>query len=177
MSQSSASTPGKHTKEHLNPKNIGTDIDLFEVITDFVPSPLVPSHATPIRKPRTHASRKGKPYKKPHSVTSLYLDPINVEPNVDASAKCPIVQNVMDNFETYENTSKPRSVTTFSKSSMIVTDRDDVDNNIHVLISQVLGIKPKTGVVSDVSTSLAQPDNTIETPLDKFDVNMSTQSP
>ncbi|XP_050919117.1 uncharacterized protein LOC127136624 [Lathyrus oleraceus] len=50
------------------------------------------------------------------------------------------------------------------------------DRNIHVLISHVLGIEPKTGVVSDVSTSLAQPDNTTETRLDKFDVNVSTQS-
>ncbi|XP_050897106.1 uncharacterized protein LOC127103912 [Lathyrus oleraceus] len=51
-----------------------------------------------------------------------------------------------------------------------------VDKNIHVLIFQVLGIEPKTGVVSDVSTSLAQPDNPTETPLDKFDENVSTQS-
>lgn len=38
---------------------------------------------------------------------------------------------------------------------MIVDDIDDVDKNICVLISQVLGIEPKTGVVPDVSTSLA----------------------
>ncbi|XP_050914729.1 uncharacterized protein LOC127129619 [Lathyrus oleraceus] len=60
---------------------------------------------------------------------------------------------------------------------MIVADRDGVDKNIHVLISQVLGIEPKTSVMQDVSTSLAQLDNTTETPLDKFDVNRSTQSP
>lgn len=31
---------------------------------------------------------------------------------------------------------------------MIVKDKDDVDKNIHVLISQVLGIEPKTNVMS-----------------------------
>lgn len=110
-------------------------------------------------------------------MTSMYLEPINVEPNVDASAKCPILQNVMENVETSKNTSKPRSVTTLSKSSMIVDDRCDVDKHIHVLISQVLGIEPNTGVVPDVSISLAQRDNTTDTALDKFDVNMSIQSP
>lgn len=48
---------------------------------------------------------------------------------------------------------------------MIVADRDDIDKNIRVLISQVFGIEPKTGVVPDVYTSLAQPDNITETPL------------
>lgn len=57
---------------------------------------------------------------------------------------------------------------------MIVVDRDGVAKNIHVLISQVLGIETKTSVMQDVSTSLAQLDNTTKTPLDKFDVNMST---
>lgn len=60
---------------------------------------------------------------------------------------------------------------------MIVANRDDVDKDVHVLISQVLGIEPKNGVVSDVSISLAQPGNITETHLDKFGVNMSTQSP
>lgn len=83
----------------------------------------------------------------------------------------------MKNVETYENTSKPIFVTTLSKSSMIVADKDEVDKNICVLVSQVLGIELKTSVVPDVSTSLAQPDNTTETPLDKYDVNVSTQSP
>ncbi|XP_050890781.1 uncharacterized protein LOC127096228 [Lathyrus oleraceus] len=69
-------------------------------------------------------------------MTSLYLNPINIEPNVDASAKCPIVPNVMENVETSEKTNKPRFVTTLSKSSMIVVDRDDVDKNICVLISR-----------------------------------------
>lgn len=110
-------------------------------------------------------------------MTSMYFDPINVEPNVDASAKIYVVLNVMENVETSENTNKPRSTTTLSKSSMIVVDRDDVDKNICVLISQSLGIEPKTGVVPDVSTSLAQPYNPIETSLDKSDANMSTWSP
>lgn len=46
-----------------------------------------------------------------------------------------------------------------------------------MLISQVLGIEPKTDVVSDVSTSLAQTDNPTETTLDKSNENVSTQSP
>ncbi|KAI5389640.1 hypothetical protein KIW84_075075 [Lathyrus oleraceus] len=171
------------------------------LLLDVAPLSMVHGHATPIRKSKTSSLRKGKlskvstssspsmaasnekileastDIKKPHSMTSLYLEPINIEPNVDASAKCPIVENIMENVETYENTSKPRSVTTLSKSSMIVPDRDDVDTNICMLVSQVLGIEPKTGVVTDVSTSWAQPDNTTKTPLDKSDVNMSTQSP
>ncbi|XP_050916171.1 uncharacterized protein LOC127131285 [Lathyrus oleraceus] len=146
----------------------------FRVITDFVPLSLVPSHGTPIRKPRTSASRKGKPskvstsssrsmaasnvkilepstiIKKPHSMTSPYLDPINVEPNVDASEKCPVVPNVMENVEASKNNNKPRSVTTLSKCVMISSNKYGVDKNIRVLISQV---------------------------LDKSDVNMSTQSP
>ncbi|KAI5439531.1 hypothetical protein KIW84_025073 [Lathyrus oleraceus] len=193
MSQPSVSTSGKLTKEQSNPKNVGTDIDLFEVTTDVNPLSMVHGHATPIKRLRTSSLRKGKPFKvstssspcmnasnekilepfttvkKPHSMTSLDLEPINVEPNVDASAKCPTVQNVMENFETSENTSKPRSITTLSKSNMIVANRDDVDKNIRVMISQVLGIEPNTDVVSDVSTSLAQPDNTTKKSEDKED--------
>ncbi|XP_050908497.1 uncharacterized protein LOC127122156 [Lathyrus oleraceus] len=161
MSQPSILTPRKHTKEQSNPKNVGTEIDLFDVITDVVPLLMVPGHATPIKKTITYASRKDKPskvstssspsmaarnvkilepstvVKKPHSMTNLYLDAINVEPNVD---------------------------------------RDDVDKTICVLVSQVLEFEPKI-VVPDVSTSLAQPDYTTETPLDKFDVNVHTLSP
>lgn len=47
---------------------------------------------------------------------------------------------------------------------MNIADKDDVDKNIRVRISQVLGIEPKTNVLSDVSASLAQPDNTTKTP-------------
>lgn len=45
-----------------------------------------------------------------------------------------------------------------------------------MLISQVLGIEPKTGVVPDVSISLAQNDNHTEIPLDNSDGDASTQS-
>lgn len=116
-------------------------------------------------------------FKKPHLMTSLYLDPINVELNVDASAKSFVVPKVMGNIETYENTNKLRSVTTLNKSSMIIGERDNVNKNIRVLISQVLGIESMTGVAMDVSTSLAQTDNPTETPHDKSDENVSTQSP
>ncbi|KAI5415542.1 hypothetical protein KIW84_040822 [Lathyrus oleraceus] len=202
MYQPSVSTPSKRIKEKLNPRSVGTDVDHYEVITDVVPISIVLGHANPIRKPKTTASKKGKPskvsvssslymtaidvrnfepstdVKKCHSTTSLYLDPINVEPNVDASEKSCVVPKVMGNVETSEKTIKPRSVTTLSKSSMIVAERDNFNTNFfHVLISQVLGIEPKTGVVPNVSTSLAQTDNPIETPLDKSDGNVSTKSP
>ncbi|KAI5398715.1 hypothetical protein KIW84_064188 [Lathyrus oleraceus] len=77
--------------------------------------------------------------KKPMSMTSLYLDPINIEPNV-------------------------------------VADRDNVDKNICVMISQVLGIDPKTNVVPDVSTSLTQPNKNTENPKDNHDVHAPTIS-
>lgn len=57
-------------------------------------------------------------------MTSLYLDPINVRANVDASAKRFDVPEVMGNVETSENTNKPRSVMTLSKSSMVIVERD-----------------------------------------------------
>lgn len=167
MSQPSVSMQSKHFKEKSNPKNIGTDIDLFDVITEVVPPLIVFMHTTPMRKARTSSSRKGKPskvsisftlsmtarnmndpepltiVKKPQSVTSLYLDPINIEPNVDVSKHCTIVLNVMEDVEASETSNKPRFVTTLSKSRMVVADRDDVDKNIHMLISQVLGIDPR----------------------------------
>ncbi|KAI5403948.1 hypothetical protein KIW84_051189 [Lathyrus oleraceus] len=201
MSQPSVSTPSKHSKEQSNPKNIGAEIDLSDVITDVVPLSIVHVHATSMRKDRTYASRKDNPskvntssfpsmtarnvktlepsiaVKKSQSMTSMYLDPISVEPNVRISKDCHVMKNVMEDVEAYETSNRPRSITTLSKSSMIIADRDNVDKNIRVLISQVLGIDPKTNVVPDVSTSLAQPDNTTETPMDKSDVNLSTLSP
>ncbi|XP_050916418.1 uncharacterized protein LOC127131544 [Lathyrus oleraceus] len=72
---------------------------------------------------------------------------------------------------------KPRSVTALSKSSVIVADRDSVVKNICVLISNVLGIDPKTNVVPIVSISLAQPDNNTDNPINDPDVHASTLSP
>ncbi|XP_050878659.1 uncharacterized protein LOC127082464 [Lathyrus oleraceus] len=159
-----------HQRE-IELRSVGIDVDLSEVIIDVVPISMVPGHETPIRKPRTTTSRKGKPskastspssfmvvsdvknielstfVKKPHSMISLSLDPINDKPNVDAYSK------------------------------VILFQKYNVDKNIRVLISQVLGIEHKTGVVSDVSTSLAQTDNPIETPQGKSNENVSTQSP
>lgn len=200
MYQPSVSTPSKHTKEQLNPKNVGTEIDLSDVITDVVPLSIVPVHATPIRKAITSASWKGKPskvstsssssmtaknvktlepstvVKKPHSMTSLYVDPISVEPNDGVSKDSHVMENVIDDVEASETSNRSRIVTTLNKFSMIIADRDDVDKNICVLISQVLDIEPKTNVMSDVSTSLDQPDNTTEIPLNKSDVNVFTLS-
>lgn len=85
--------------------------------------------------------------------------------------------NFMEDVESSETSNSPRSVTTLSIYNMIVADRDNVDKNIRVLISQVLGIDPKTNVMPDISTSLAQPDNNTETPMDKYDDNVPTLSP
>ncbi|XP_050920169.1 uncharacterized protein LOC127137791 [Lathyrus oleraceus] len=200
MSQPYVSTMSKHSKEQSNLKSIGAEKDLSDVITDVVPLSIIPVHANPMRKVRT-SSRKGKPskvstfsspsmtarnvnapeppivVKKPQSMTSLYLDSINIEPNVDMSKDCTVATNVMEDVEAFETSKRPRSVTTLSKSSMIVANIDDVDKNIRVLISQVLGIDPKTNVVPSVSTSLAQLDNNTENPMEKFDVNVPTPSP
>lgn len=162
-------------------------MDLSDVITNVTPLSIVPVYATPIRKAKTSSLRKGKPskvstssspsmttkniktfepstaVKKPHSITSLYLDPINVEPNVGVFKDFSVIPNVMEDVEASETSNRPRYVTTLSKSSMIIADKDDVDKNIYVLISQVLAIEPKTNAMSNVSTSLAQPDNTTET--------------
>ncbi|XP_050916813.1 uncharacterized protein LOC127131986 [Lathyrus oleraceus] len=115
--------------------------------------------------------------KKPMSMMSLYLDPISIEPNYDVSKDCPNAINVMENVEASETSNNPIFVTTLSKSSVIVADRDDVDKNIHVLISQGLGIDPKTNFMPDVSTSLAQPDNNIENPRDNPDMHAPTMFP
>ncbi|KAI5386666.1 hypothetical protein KIW84_072988 [Lathyrus oleraceus] len=154
ISQPSVSTPSKSSKEHANPNNSGTVIDLSDVITDVVPLSIVVVHATPVRKARTSSSRKRKPTKvstsstpfitvrnmndpqpstgvnKPMSMTSLYLDPINIEPNVGMNEDCSAATNVIENVKDYGTNNKLRSVTTLSKSSMIVCDRDDVDKNI-----------------------------------------------
>lgn len=115
--------------------------------------------------------------KKPVSMTSLYLDPISIESNVDVTEDCFIATNVMENVEAYRTNNQPGYVTTLSKSSVIIADRDDVDKNIRVLVSQVLGIDPKTNVVPDVSTFLAQPDNNIENPKDNPDMHAPILSP
>lgn len=109
-------------------------------------------------------------------MTSLYLDPISIEVNVDMSKDYPVMTNVMKYIEAYETSNRPRSVTTLSKSSMIVADRDYVGKSIHVLISQVLGIDLKTNSVSGISTSLAQPYTNTDNPMDKYNVNVPTLS-
>ncbi|KAI5398882.1 hypothetical protein KIW84_064317 [Lathyrus oleraceus] len=117
--------------------------------------------------------------KKPHSTNNLYLSPIktiDVEPDVVASAKGSIVPKVVGNVESSEKSNfgtvslyKPRSDKTLGQPSMNVADKDIVDKSIHVLISQILGVEPKSFVVPDVTTSLAQTDHLIETSLKKYD--------
>lgn len=67
-------------------------------------------------------------------MTSLYLDPISIKPNVGMNGDCSAAINVVENVEAFGTNNKPRFVTSLSKSSVIVADRDDVDKNIRVLI-------------------------------------------
>lgn len=201
MSQPFVSTPRKSSKEKANPKNIGIEIDFSDVIIDDVPLSIVDVHTTPMRKAKASSSRKSKPTKvstsstpsitvinmndpepptgvnKPMSMTILYLDPISIEPNIGLNEDCSTVTNLMENVEAFGTSNKPRFIIALSKSSMIIADKDDVDKNIRVLISQVLGIDYKTNVMPDVSTSLAQPDNNTENPRDNPDVHAPTLSP
>lgn len=73
--------------------------------------------------------------KKPMSMTSLYLDPISIEPNVNMTEDCSAVTHVVENVEASRANNKPRFVTPLSKSSAIVANRDNVDKNIRVLKS------------------------------------------
>lgn len=111
-------------------------------------------------------------------MTILYLDPIkttDVEPNV-----VPIVMGSVESTaklgseKPRSNSSavsldNPRSDNTLGQSCMNVTDKDIIDKIIRVIVSQILGIEPKSDVVPDVTTSLAQTDHPVETPLEKFD--------
>ncbi|XP_050909774.1 uncharacterized protein LOC127123616 [Lathyrus oleraceus] len=125
MSQPSLSTSSKHTKEQSNHKNVGTEIDLSDVITDVIPLSMFHVHA------RTSTSRKGKSskvstssspsmtarniktlesstvVKKPRSMTSMYLDPISVEPNVGDFEEWHVMPNVMEDVEASETSNRP----------------------------------------------------------------------
>ncbi|KAI5401186.1 hypothetical protein KIW84_065871 [Lathyrus oleraceus] len=174
MSQPFVSTPSKSSKEKSNPKNIGTEIDLSDVIINVVPFSIVSFLATPMRKAILSSSRKIKPNKVSTSYTPS-ITTINMN-DPESPTDCPAATNVMENVEASETNNKPRSVTTLSKSSMIIADRDNVYKNIRVLISQLLGIDPKINVVPDVS-SLAHPDNNTKSPRDNPDEHAPTLSP
>ncbi|XP_050914629.1 uncharacterized protein LOC127129504 [Lathyrus oleraceus] len=149
MSQPSVSTPSKSSKEQATPNNIITEIDLSDVIIDVVSVSTVLVHATPMRKVRISSSRKSKPTK------------------VSTSSTPSITARNMNDLEPPTGVNKPMSMTSLY----------DVDKNIRVLISQVLGIDPKKNVVSDVFTSLAQLDNNTENPKNNPDVHAPTLSP
>ncbi|XP_050889927.1 uncharacterized protein LOC127095256 [Lathyrus oleraceus] len=112
-------------------------------------------------------------------MTNLYLDPIKttgVEPDVVASAKGFVVPQAVGSVKSSEKSDSgtisldnSRSDKTLGQSSMNVTDKDNVDKSIHVLISKILNAEPKSDVVSDVTTSLTQTDHPIETSLEKSD--------
>lgn len=53
--------------------------------------------------------------KKPQFMTSMYLKPISVEPNVDMSKDCPVATNVMEDVKAFGTNNRPRFVTTLSK--------------------------------------------------------------
>lgn len=54
--------------------------------------------------------------------------------------KVMLFQKLWEMLKPMKTLIKPRFFTTLSKSSMIIAARDNVDRNIRVLISQVLGI-------------------------------------
>ncbi|XP_050896478.1 uncharacterized protein LOC127103258 [Lathyrus oleraceus] len=154
-------------------------MDHSDVVTNVVPLTIVLVHIPTKRRARTPTVKMDKPstvskysnpsgsvqipsseirniqpfvvVKKPHSMTNLYLDPIkttNIESDVIASAKGSIVPKVMDT----------------------------IGKHIRVLISQILGIEPKSDLVSDVTTSLAQTNHPIEIPLEKSDGKSDSES-
>ncbi|XP_050895912.1 uncharacterized protein LOC127102603 [Lathyrus oleraceus] len=73
-------------------------------------------------------------------------------------------------------TINPRSDKTLGQSSMNVVDKDSVDKSICVLISKILNVEPKSDIVPDVTTSLAQTDYPIETSLEKSDGKSNSES-
>lgn len=92
---------------------------------------------------------------KPHTMPSLYLDPIkplHVEPNVDVTAKSFDVMNVVAGVETSsksvsENVSvgNPRSEKTLGQSSLVnVVVGDTTDENVHVSPSKEKSPEPMT---------------------------------
>lgn len=115
--------------------------------------------------------------KKPHTMTSLYLEPIktpNVEPNVVTSAKGPIVLNDVGSVGTSEKYASetvsivnPRAEKTLGQSSLNVVVNDTINKSIHVSLSKILVGNPKSGVVPDVATSLSQLDHSVETIQEK----------
>ncbi|XP_050896386.1 uncharacterized protein LOC127103151 [Lathyrus oleraceus] len=131
--------------------------------------------------------------KKPHYMNNLYLGPIkttNVEPDVVASAKGSIVPKAVGSVESTEkpefekpesdsgivSIDNPRSDKTLGQSSINDADKNIVDKIISVLISQILGIESNSDVVSDVTTSLAQTDHSIETLPEKYDGKSNSES-
>lgn len=106
-------------------------------------------------------------------MTSLYLEPIktpNVETNVITYVKGLVVANVVGSVGTSEKSSsetvsidKPRVEKTPGQSSLNVVVDDIVNKSIHASLSKTMVTDPESGVVSDVATSLAQPDHLVET--------------
>lgn len=189
-------------------------MDYSYVVIVVVPLSMVSGHVPTKRRARTPTGEKDRPstiskfsnpfgsiqipyseirniepfiaIKKPHSMTSLYLDPIktmNVKLDVVALAKGSIVPKVVGSVDFTEkpgfekpgsdsgtvNIDNPRSNKTLGQSSINVVDKNTVDKSIRVLISQVLGIKSNSYVVPDVMTSLAQTNHSIETPSENSD--------
>ncbi|KAI5433247.1 hypothetical protein KIW84_020507 [Lathyrus oleraceus] len=111
--------------------------------------------------------------KKPHTMASLYIEPMktpNVELDVVTSAKGHIVSNVMGSVGTSKkyaseiaSLDNPRAKKILGRSSLNVVVNDTIDKSIHVPLSKILVVDPGSGVVSDVATSLAEPDHPIET--------------
>ncbi|KAI5435395.1 hypothetical protein KIW84_021995 [Lathyrus oleraceus] len=133
MSKPFGSTPRKSTKDQLTSRITCPNMDHSDVIIGVGPLSIVLGHVPTKRRARTPTVKKAKPstvskssnpswsvqipsseirniepfvaVKKPHSMTSLYLDPnktIDVEPGVIASVKGSIVPKVVGNVESIE---------------------------------------------------------------------------
>ncbi|KAI5406070.1 hypothetical protein KIW84_052716 [Lathyrus oleraceus] len=155
------------------------NMDHLDVVIDAIPLSIVPGHVPTKRRARTPTMKKARPstvckssnpygsvqipfndyrniepsfaIKKPHSMTSLYLDPIkttDVEHDVVASTKGFVVPKVVGSVKSTEKPSSEKLGSDFGTSD----------------------------VVLDVTTSLAQTDHPIETPLEKYDGKSDSES-
>ncbi|XP_050917850.1 uncharacterized protein LOC127135075 [Lathyrus oleraceus] len=190
---------------NVDHSDVVTDVVPLSIVPGHVPTKRRPITPTMKKAKPSSVSKSSNPYgsvqipsseirniepsiavKKPHSMTSLYIDPIkttDVEPDVVASAKGSIVPIVVDSVESSEKSNSstvsldnPRYDKSLGQSSMNIVDKDSVDKNIHVLISKILNVEPKSDVMSDVTTSLGQADHPIETSLEKYDGKSDSES-
>jgi len=147
--------------------------------TPFVSVQLLPSNTKNVEPPAT--------VKKPHSMTSLYVDPLtnlNVDPNVVICVKDPVISDVVVNVRTFENLTPDNVVLEKSRSAVTLGHSSSRVGNNHVDVVGVtvspfeilrfdsVSTQTHHDVAPDVTTSLAQPshpDETIQETSHKFD--------